>query len=754
MNKKFSRKLSGMAGVLALAVSLTAVPAYVRADEPVEYSVWIGGEQVTSKNSSDVLGDGTVSYDPETRTVDFKDAEISQGYYNDDFRYVGVLSYDEITVTGKASMEKVNYGIVCGGKVTLDKLDLSVDTVFDSEYANAAIQAEGTVEIKDSKVSLNGNVPADLDAEKADMICYGISSYDLYVSGSSEVSVEGYVQGLVGFAFDLTGGKTTVDSKQGINCFGLFVSGEETELSVTSEGTAVECYANISVSEASVYAKGEIGGLICNGAEEPMGESEEVEFGSIIIEDAKVEAYGKYNGIEARNKVSISGQDSFVKASGIQGQYVEIKSGTVESDTENDYGINGAMSLSIGPEINKVTSKAAKAAIAATVVIIDNKVIIAEPAGGKVEKINGAFDTITLNGEIADSAVISHKHVLKKVDAKDPTLTSDGNKAYYVCDICGEWFEDEEGTKLIEDHDSVIIPKLKPTPTLTQVPTKEPTKEPTKAPTKAPTVTPTTAPATPTPTSTPKAKILEFVKRIYIYVLDREPEENGAVYWSNELWNFNRTGAEVAQGFIFSPEFEARNTSDKEFITILYKTFFGRDPDEAGMKFWLTQLSSGAMDRVTIANGFIYSQEWADTCADYGILSGGDLKPQGAIEPTEDTYAFVKRMYNTALGRGYDEPGLEYWAGLLANFETSGELVGANFFLSAEMESYNLSDKEFLNRLYLTFMDREPDEDGETYWLGIMASGASRSDIVFGFTRSPEFSEKCVEARIIPYFEE
>ena len=263
--------------------------------------------------------------------------------------------------------------------------------------------------------------------------------------------------------------------------------------------------------------------------------------------------------------------------------------------------------------------------------------------------------------------------------------------------------------------------------------------------------TPTVTPAPTAGSSNPASDVAEFVNRIYVYVLDREPEAEGAAFWSDELWNFRRTGAEVAQGFIFSPEFENRHTSDQQFVTILYKTFFGREPEEDGMNFWLAQLSTGAMDRITVANGFIYSQEWADTCASYGIRSGGDLKPTGNIAPTDLTYAFVERMYTTALGRGYDEAGKQYWASELANFNVTGESVGASFFLSDEMTGYNLSNEEFLGRLYATFMDREPDADGKTYWLGVMESGASRSDVVFGFTRSPEFINKCVDARILPY---
>jgi hypothetical protein len=291
-----------------------------------------------------------------------------------------------------------------------------------------------------------------------------------------------------------------------------------------------------------------------------------------------------------------------------------------------------------------------------------------------------------------------------------------------------------------------------PVPTVPATATPVPTVPATATP-EPPTATPEPPQPTATtaPTEDPKEQIRAFVDRIYTYVLGREPEEEGAQFWTDELYNFSRSGAEVAQGFIFSQEFENRNTSDQEFVTILYKTFFGREPDEAGMNYWLGQLSSGAMDRATVANGFIFSPEWADTCAKYGIRSGGDTKPSVKIEPTELTYAFVERMYTTALGRDFDPNGREYWAQLLANFEISGEQVGASFFLSAEMEGYNLSDQEFLNRLYATFMNREADADGSAYWLGVMASGTPRADIVYGFTRSPEFTQNCIEARILPY---
>ena len=67
------------------------------------------------------------------------------------------------------------------------------------------------------------------------------------------------------------------------------------------------------------------------------------------------------------------------------------------------------------------------------------------------------------------------------------------------------------------------------------------------------------------------------------------------------------------------------------------------------------------------------------------------------------------------------------------------------------MENYKLDNGEYLDRLYKTFMDREPDDEGKAYWSELLKSGTPRTDVVLGFTRSPEFIDKCIEARILPF---
>jgi hypothetical protein len=108
-------------------------------------------------------------------------------------------------------------------------------------------------------------------------------------------------------------------------------------------------------------------------------------------------------------------------------------------------------------------------------------------------------------------------------------------------------------------------------------------------------------------------------------------------------------------------------------------------------------------------------------------------------------------MYTTAMNRASDEEGKKFWANELSNFRFTGEQVGVMFFLSDEMNGFNLSDEEFVTRLYKTFMDRDPEEGGFNFWVGFLAYCGSRSDVVYGFTRSEEFVNKCIVARILPY---
>jgi hypothetical protein len=117
--------------------------------------------------------------------------------------------------------------------------------------------------------------------------------------------------------------------------------------------------------------------------------------------------------------------------------------------------------------------------------------------------------------------------------------------------------------------------------------------------------------------STPKS-VEDFVTRFYQQCLGRNPDTPGLNGWVNALLDGSLSGADVADGFIFSAEFINRYTTNEDFVTILYRAFFNRDPDGAGYSGWLNTMYDGT-SRSDVLSGFIYSQEFEDLCDSYGI---------------------------------------------------------------------------------------------------------------------------------------
>ena len=84
--------------------------------------------------------------------------------------------------------------------------------------------------------------------------------------------------------------------------------------------------------------------------------------------------------------------------------------------------------------------------------------------------------------------------------------------------------------------------------------------------------------------------ITDFVTRLYRICLEREPDEAGLADWSTQLAN-GAEGSQVAYGFIFSTEYKQKHTSNTEFATMLYHTMMDREPDEAGLTDWVDKLN-------------------------------------------------------------------------------------------------------------------------------------------------------------------
>ena len=96
-----------------------------------------------------------------------------------------------------------------------------------------------------------------------------------------------------------------------------------------------------------------------------------------------------------------------------------------------------------------------------------------------------------------------------------------------------------------------------------------------------------------------------------------------------------------------------------------------------------------------------------------------------------------------ALGRGFDEEGLEAWCEALITGENSPrEVAGNGFFFSGEFLDKNLDNTEYVKVLYRTFFGREADPVGLEGWVNTLVTGEQdRETILAGFTESEEFKE-------------
>ncbi len=244
-------------------------------------------------------------------------------------------------------------------------------------------------------------------------------------------------------------------------------------------------------------------------------------------------------------------------------------------------------------------------------------------------------------------------------------------------------------------------------------------------------------------TPTPVPKIDDFVERLYTVALGREAEAKGKKYWIDEIKAGRKTGADCAEFFLTSPEFTNRKLSIEEFVETLYKTFFNRDSEPKGKAYWVNELKNGTKTRNEVIAGFSDSKEWCNVCATYSVKSGA--KTAKAEVASDNTIKFIKRLYSYSLNRNADETGLNFWSLALTNLEKTGAECAEFFFESPEFANQKNSDDEFLLRLYLAFMDREPEEGGKKFWMDKLASGTSRHEVLASFITSKEFTNICAD---------
>ncbi len=104
---------------------------------------------------------------------------------------------------------------------------------------------------------------------------------------------------------------------------------------------------------------------------------------------------------------------------------------------------------------------------------------------------------------------------------------------------------------------------------------------------------------------------LGYGYRLYAAAFGRTPDEPGLRHWLGELAGGMARDA-LADAFVASEEFQEQlgdAATDEDFVTGLYRRVLLREPDAAGLSYWLDRLSGHGFDQGDVLAFFSESEE-------------------------------------------------------------------------------------------------------------------------------------------------
>ena len=176
--------------LLSLMLVLGAVAVGgMSASAAEEYNLWVGGVRVTDDNKDDVLGDGTVSYNPVSSTLTLNNATIT-GEYVDFKIYSGVSNLTIVLIGNNVIPDGSDYGVFTydGGNLTI-----TGNGTLDFSGNAYSIYSSGTLTIENaSVVATSNNYPINsmgaLTIKNASVVAKSDGAYSIKSSG--DIAIE------------------------------------------------------------------------------------------------------------------------------------------------------------------------------------------------------------------------------------------------------------------------------------------------------------------------------------------------------------------------------------------------------------------------------------------------------------------------------------------------------------------------------------------------------------------------------------
>ena len=529
--------------LLSIVMVAGLLPTVAFAEE--NYNLYVNGEQFTSEKLSIACGEGTASYDPNTKTLTLNNAAITNGGKSDENPKYGIRVVGDTDLTIKLSGTN-SITLDNGGGIFADGSSDNYNIIGDGKL---------TINVKwDALYTLNGNISisegAELDITSAEGC--GITSYNkgiLSIDGA-KVAVSSYYTAASAKELEIKN-NSEVALIASADQFNAAYMGDEngagkieiinskveatsyypallTEGNLTVNGGEVNC---TSTADGAIWAKGNIlikgGAKVTTDGKSPMGGN-----GTFTVEEAEIDA----KNTNENNIPAIFDESVPVIADGYHLNYAKA----VDSEgTEIDLLSSGTQYFALYKNVHFITKAVYPVSFVVTPDGLTNVVVKVngQEVTGSVSLEAGTYpvevtadnckaysDNITITSDAATHTqtiamtylpadytkvdeAIANANALNKDAYTNFTAVETAINAVVRDKNITEQDEVDAMAKAIENAITALVEK--PTEAPTETPTAAPSTSPTEAPTETPTVTPTAAPsANPTaaPTATPTAK--------------------------------------------------------------------------------------------------------------------------------------------------------------------------------------------------------------------------------------------------------
>ncbi|MEM7273964.1 MAG: DUF4214 domain-containing protein [Actinomycetota bacterium] len=244
------------------------------------------------------------------------------------------------------------------------------------------------------------------------------------------------------------------------------------------------------------------------------------------------------------------------------------------------------------------------------------------------------------------------------------------------------------------------------------------------------------------------------VSRLYQAYFLRQPDAGGFQYWRQQLASGAVSLIDISNAFAASAEFTATYgaLTDAQFVDQVYLNVMGRPADPGGHAYWTGQLAAG-VSRGEVMVGFSESAEfvlrsqtgYTPPAAPAPAPPAPPAQPAptdpGPAAPADGPYAAeVRRLYRAYFLREPDADGLAYWTGQRAAgvslIQVSEAFAGSAEFIATYGAT---TDGQFVDLVYGNVLERAAEPEGRAYWIGQLAAGTPRGEVMTGFSESDEF---------------